>query len=121
MGGTQRGRSTPDSPRGHYAGQQAADRLGIGLTTLNRWIKAGRVPKPRKSISEMLLFERAEIDQLFELRQWVESARGHRLHFKIVAIPITRKTRLNNPMILERPSYRRYSILLCVIRLTSLT
>ena len=44
-------------------GQQAADRLGIVRTTLNRWISKGSLPKPRKSISGMLLFEREEIDR----------------------------------------------------------
>ena len=47
---------------GYYTGRQAADRLGIGRTTLNRWITKGKVPKPKKSISGMLLFSRKEID-----------------------------------------------------------
>ena len=40
-------------------GTQLAKRLGIGLTTLRRWVKAGKLPKPKRSISGMLLFERA--------------------------------------------------------------
>jgi len=39
-------------------GTQLAKRLGIGLTTLRRWVKAGELPKPTRSISGMLLFDR---------------------------------------------------------------
>ena len=44
-------------------GKEAAERLGISRTTLNRWVKAGKLPKPVKSISGMLLFGRASIDE----------------------------------------------------------
>lgn len=49
---------------GFYTGQQAADRLGIGRTSLGRWLRAGRLPRPAKSISGMLLFDRGAIDRL---------------------------------------------------------
>jgi len=39
-------------------GTELAKRLGIGRTTLNRWIVAGKLPKPERSISGMLLFDR---------------------------------------------------------------
>jgi len=45
-------------------GTELAKRLGIGLTTLRRWVKAGKVPKAEKSISGMMLFDRAAIDRL---------------------------------------------------------
>jgi len=45
-------------------GTQLAKRLGIGMTTLSRWVKAGKLPKPEKSISRMLLFDREAIGQL---------------------------------------------------------
>jgi hypothetical protein len=50
--------------QGFYTGQQAADRLGIGRTTLNRWLRQGKVPKPAKVLRTMLLFERKGIDSL---------------------------------------------------------
>ena len=45
-------------------GAQLARKLGIGASTLSRWVKAGKLPKPAKSISGMLLFERAATDRL---------------------------------------------------------
>ncbi len=42
-------------------GTQLAKRLGIGRTTLNRWIKSGKLLKPEKSISGMLLFQRSTV------------------------------------------------------------
>jgi predicted DNA-binding transcriptional regulator AlpA len=39
-------------------GTQLAKALGIGRSTLNRWIRAGKLPKPERSISGMLLFGR---------------------------------------------------------------
>ena len=45
-------------------GAQLAKRLGIGASTLSRWVKAGKLPKPKKGISGMLLFERAVVDRL---------------------------------------------------------
>ena len=42
-------------------GAQLARNLGIGRTTLGRWVKAGKLPKPKKGISGMMLFERARI------------------------------------------------------------
>jgi site-specific DNA recombinase len=49
---------------GFYTGQQVADRLCINRTTMGRWLKASKLPKPSKSISGMLLFDRAAIDAL---------------------------------------------------------
>ena len=45
-------------------GTQLAKQLGIGASTLSRWVKAGKLPKPKRSISGMLLFERAATDRL---------------------------------------------------------
>ncbi|MCX5671070.1 MAG: MerR family transcriptional regulator [Planctomycetota bacterium] len=45
-------------------GTQLAKQLGIGASTLCRWVKAGKLPKPERSISGMLLFDRAAIDRL---------------------------------------------------------
>ena len=45
-------------------GAQLAKQLGIGASTLCRWVKAGKMPKPEKSISGMMLFNRAAIDRL---------------------------------------------------------
>ena len=36
-----------------------AKKLGIGTTTLGRWIRSRKLPKPEKSISGMLLFDRS--------------------------------------------------------------
>jgi excisionase family DNA binding protein len=49
---------------GYYTGEQAARRLGIGRTTLNRWLKKGKAPRPAKVLRNMLLFERKAIDHL---------------------------------------------------------
>ena len=43
----------------YISGTELAKQLGIGRSTLNRQIKAGKLPKPKKSISGMLLFPRA--------------------------------------------------------------
>jgi len=45
-------------------GTQLAKRLGIGASTLSRWVKAGKLQKPEKSISGMLLFDRAATSRL---------------------------------------------------------
>jgi len=45
-------------------GAQLARKLGIGASTLSRWVKAGKLPKPEKSISGMLLFGRAAVSRL---------------------------------------------------------
>jgi len=42
-------------------GMELAKQLGIGRTTLTRWVKAEELPKPEKRISGMLLFERASV------------------------------------------------------------
>lgn len=42
--------------------------LGIGRTTLNRWVRAGKLPGPVKSVSGMLLFERQDVDRLARAR-----------------------------------------------------
>ena len=42
-------------------GTDLARKLGIARSTLTRWIKAGKLPKPKKSISGMLLFRRGEV------------------------------------------------------------
>jgi excisionase family DNA binding protein len=42
-------------------GTELAKKLGIGRSTLKRWIEAGKLPKPRKGISGMMLFERAAV------------------------------------------------------------
>jgi len=38
-------------------GLELARKLGIGRSTLNRWVRAGKLPKPVKGISGMLLFD----------------------------------------------------------------
>ena len=45
-------------------GIQLAKRLGTGASTLTQWVKAGKLPKPEKGISGMVLFDRAAIDWL---------------------------------------------------------
>lgn len=35
-------------PRGYMNGQQVADALGIGRSTVGRWIKVGKLPKPKR-------------------------------------------------------------------------
>ena len=42
-------------------GTELAKRLGIGRSTLKRWVEAGKLPKPEKSISGMWLFDRAAV------------------------------------------------------------
>jgi predicted DNA-binding transcriptional regulator AlpA len=49
--------------KGFYTGMQAAKKLGIGRTTLNRWIKKGTLHPPAKSTSGMLLFSKDAIDR----------------------------------------------------------
>ena len=44
---------------GYINGAQLAKRLGIGASTLSRWVRSGKLPKPDRSISGMMLFERA--------------------------------------------------------------
>ena len=44
-------------------GAELARTLGISRSTLSRWVKTGKLPKPKKSISGMLLFDRAVVDQ----------------------------------------------------------
>lgn len=51
---------------GYYTGMEAAKKLGIGRTTLSRWIKVGKLPMPQKSISGMLLFEKNTISQFYD-------------------------------------------------------
>jgi DNA invertase Pin-like site-specific DNA recombinase len=50
--------------QGLYNGSKVARLLGIGRTTLGRWLAAGKLPMPKRSISNMLLFDPAEIDAL---------------------------------------------------------
>jgi len=45
-------------------GTQLAKLLGIGASTLSRWVKAGKLPKPKKGISGMLLFDRDIVERL---------------------------------------------------------
>ena len=47
--------------RKYVNGAQLARKLGISRSTLGRWVKAGKLPKPKKSISGMLLFDRNAI------------------------------------------------------------
>jgi site-specific DNA recombinase len=54
---------------GLYTGQRVATMLGIGRTTLGRWLAAGKLPKPRRSISGMLLFDPLQIDPLVAARR----------------------------------------------------
>ena len=42
----------------HVNGTELAKRLGIGRSTLIRWIMAGKLPKPERSVSGMMLFDR---------------------------------------------------------------
>ena len=58
------GRKRAKLAEGYYTGAQAADKLGIGRTTLGRWLRKGKLPKPTKSISGMFLFDRKAIDRL---------------------------------------------------------
>lgn len=62
-------RKRAELARGYYTGTQAAEKLGIGRTTLGRWLRKGKLPKPEKSISGMLLFDRTAIDQLVNCYQ----------------------------------------------------
>ena len=41
-------------------GTELAKKLGIGRSTLNRWVRAGKLPKPVKGISGMLMFGRSD-------------------------------------------------------------
>ena len=59
-----RATSSSNSASGYDTGKQAAEVLGIGRTTLGRWVKAGKLPRPVKSISGMLLFEREAIESM---------------------------------------------------------
>lgn len=45
----------------HINGTELAKQLGIDRSTLNRWVEAERLPKPEKSISGMLPFERSAV------------------------------------------------------------
>ena len=38
-------------------GRELAERLGISRSTLGRWVGSGKLPKPKRSLSGMLLFE----------------------------------------------------------------
>jgi DNA invertase Pin-like site-specific DNA recombinase/predicted DNA-binding transcriptional regulator AlpA len=49
----------------HMNGDQVARYLGIGRTTLSRWVKRGKLPKPESSISRMLLFNKAQVLKMF--------------------------------------------------------
>lgn len=51
---------------GYYTGQQAADRLGIGRTTLGRWLARKKIPPPVATEGAVLLFDRAAIDAAAE-------------------------------------------------------
>jgi site-specific DNA recombinase len=62
------GRKRKRIAEGYYTGEDIAKLLGIGRTTVNRWIKSGRLPKPIRSISGMLLFDRPPIDRLAAAR-----------------------------------------------------
>ena len=42
-------------------GTDLAIRLGISRSTLCRWVKAGKLPKPKRSIPEMLLLRQDEV------------------------------------------------------------
>jgi predicted DNA-binding transcriptional regulator AlpA len=53
---------------GLYTGQKVATLLGIGRTTVNRWVTNGKLPVPQRSISNMLLFDRIAIDRLVKQR-----------------------------------------------------
>ena len=49
--------STPPDihPRGRYNSVQASKALGINRTTLNRWVKQGRIiPQPQKSSPRLI-------------------------------------------------------------------
>jgi excisionase family DNA binding protein len=46
----------------YYTGQQAADRLGIGRTTLGRWLRKKKIPPPVATAGAVLLFDRRAID-----------------------------------------------------------
>jgi predicted site-specific integrase-resolvase len=50
-------------PEKVYNGEQAVMQLGISRTELGRWIKRGQI-KPVKRQSNVLLFDKATVDQL---------------------------------------------------------
>ena len=56
-------------------GTELAQRLGIGRSTLKRWVKAGKLPKPEKGISGMLLFRQEQIEPLEHNRRRIHTAR----------------------------------------------
>ena len=49
----------------HMNGDQMARYLGISPTTVSRWARNGKLPKPEPSISGMLLFNKAEVLGMF--------------------------------------------------------
>jgi len=55
-------------------GTELAERLGIRRSALNRWVEAGKLPKPRRGISGMLLFER---EAVASARRPAQAARNH--------------------------------------------
>jgi len=46
---------------GYLTGEQMARKLGIGQTTLRRWLRVGKLRKRTKSIAGMLLFDRGAV------------------------------------------------------------
>ena len=42
-------------------GTELAKQLGIGRSTLNRWVRAGKLLKPERSISGILLFDNTAV------------------------------------------------------------
>ena len=48
---------------GYLTGLQLAEKLGIGRTTLGRWMRTGKL-KPTKSVGGMRLFDRAAVTEI---------------------------------------------------------
>ena len=45
----------------YITGTELAKQLGISRSTLSRWIEAGRLPRPKRSVSGTLLFRRDDV------------------------------------------------------------
>jgi excisionase family DNA binding protein len=56
--------------------KEAARSLGVGLTTFNAWVAAGRMPRPVK-VGRVVLFDATEIEQAWLAMQGKPPALGH--------------------------------------------
>jgi excisionase family DNA binding protein len=53
----------------HMNGEQVARYLGIGRSSVSRWVKSGKLPNPESRISRMLLFNKAQVMKMFPAPQ----------------------------------------------------